>query len=62
MSTDTTPWKPKAWRDLPVEQQPDWPDPAALAEVLARIEAMPPLVFAGEVRALTDSLAAVADG
>jgi 3-deoxy-7-phosphoheptulonate synthase len=62
MSTDTTPWTPKAWRDLPAEQQPDWPDPAALADVLARIEALPPLVFAGEMRALTTSLADVADG
>ncbi|MDQ4069905.1 MAG: 3-deoxy-7-phosphoheptulonate synthase, partial [Actinomycetota bacterium] len=62
MTTDTTSWTPKAWRDLPAEQQPDWPDPAALAEVLARIEAQPPLVFAGEVRALTNSLADVAEG
>jgi 3-deoxy-7-phosphoheptulonate synthase len=62
MSTDTTPWTPKAWRDLPAEQQPDWPDPAALADVLGRIEALPPLVFAGEMRALTNSLADVAEG
>jgi 3-deoxy-7-phosphoheptulonate synthase len=62
MSTDTTPWTPKAWRELPAEQQPDWPDPAALADVLGRIEALPPLVFAGEMRALTNSLADVAEG
>jgi 3-deoxy-7-phosphoheptulonate synthase len=62
MSTHTTPWTPKAWRDLPAEQQPDWPDPAALADVLRRIEALPPLVFAGEMRALTSSLADVAEG
>jgi 3-deoxy-7-phosphoheptulonate synthase len=62
MSTDTAPWTPKTWRDRPAEQQPDWPDLVALADVLARIEAMPPLVFAGEVRTLTAELAQVAGG
>ena len=62
MTTDTSTWTPKAWRDLPAEQQPDWPDPGALADVLTRIEALPPLVFAGEMRALTASLADVAEG
>ncbi|MFN2608939.1 MAG: class II 3-deoxy-7-phosphoheptulonate synthase [Acidimicrobiales bacterium] len=55
-------WTPGGWRSLPADQQPEWPDPAALAGVLARIAANPPLVFAEEVRTLTTRLAAVADG
>ena len=63
MSSDTTTaWTPSSWRDRPAEQQPDWPDAAALAEVLARIGSLPPLVFAGEVRNVTASLAQVVDG
>jgi 3-deoxy-7-phosphoheptulonate synthase len=62
MSTHTTTWTPRLWRDLPADQQPDWPDQLALAAVLARLEALPPLVFAGEVRDLTDQLAQVSRG
>jgi 3-deoxy-7-phosphoheptulonate synthase len=61
-SPGTTAWTPASWRGHPVEQQPDWPDAAALADVLARIGSLPPLVFAGEVRNVTASLAQVADG
>jgi 3-deoxy-7-phosphoheptulonate synthase len=55
-------WTPLSWRDRPVEQQPDWPDDAALDRALKQIAGFPPLVFAGEARQLTDELAAVADG
>jgi 3-deoxy-7-phosphoheptulonate synthase len=43
-------------------QQPDWPDPAALAAVTAELAALPPLVFAGECNQLQSRLAAVAHG
>jgi 3-deoxy-7-phosphoheptulonate synthase len=62
MSTHARPWTPRIWRDLPAEQQPDWPDALALAAVLARLEALPPLVFAGEVRDLTEHLGQVSRG
>src|SRR5947208_2259202 len=62
MSTEATPWTPATWRGYPAFQQPEWPDEAALAEALGRIAAFPPLVFAGEVRDLTTSLAKVAAG
>ena len=39
-----------------------WPDGAALEQVLKRLEGLPPLVFAGEARQLTSSLAGVAAG
>ncbi|HVW33871.1 MAG TPA: 3-deoxy-7-phosphoheptulonate synthase class II [Acidimicrobiia bacterium] len=59
--TDTA-WSPSSWQARPAAQQPEWPDAAALAEALDRIRRLPPLVFAGEARALGASLAAVAEG
>jgi 3-deoxy-7-phosphoheptulonate synthase len=50
------------WRGLPAAQQPDWPDPARLAEVTAELAGMPPLVFAGECDQLRQRLAEVARG
>ena len=55
-------WTPSSWRDLPAAQQPDWPDPHALEQVLKTLSALPPLVFAGEARSLRDALAAVSRG
>ncbi|AFV89068.1 3-deoxy-7-phosphoheptulonate synthase [Acidipropionibacterium acidipropionici ATCC 4875] len=43
-------------------QQPSYPDPAAVADVVSRLRGLPPLVFAGECDDLRDKLAAVADG
>jgi 3-deoxy-7-phosphoheptulonate synthase len=51
-----------AWRDRPAAQQPDWPDPAAVAAVTGEIARIPPLVFAGECDNLKARLAAVARG
>ncbi|MGO4419564.1 3-deoxy-7-phosphoheptulonate synthase class II [Streptomyces sp. MCAF7] len=50
------------WKSLPAAQQPDWPDQAALREVIAELESYPPLVFAGECDQLRDRLGAVARG
>ncbi|TFF19835.1 3-deoxy-7-phosphoheptulonate synthase class II [Jiella endophytica] len=55
-------WTPSSWRAKPVLQMPDYPDPAALAETERRLASYPPLVFAGEARKLTRSLAEVANG
>ena len=59
---DLPPWTPASWRDLPAAQQPDWPDPAALEAALDQLRGLPPLVFAGEIRALRERLADVAAG
>jgi 3-deoxy-7-phosphoheptulonate synthase len=59
---DRTTWSPSAWHDRPAGQQPDWPDAAALEQSLKQLSALPPLVFAGEARALTSVLAEVAAG
>jgi 3-deoxy-7-phosphoheptulonate synthase len=54
-------WSPESWRQRPAAQQPEWPDPGALDAALNELRALPPLVFAGEARNLTESLAAVVD-
>ncbi|MBM3585245.1 MAG: 3-deoxy-7-phosphoheptulonate synthase class II [Alphaproteobacteria bacterium] len=55
-------WSPDSWRGLPIQQQPTYDDPAALAAVEAKLRRFPPLVFAGEARNLKRSLAKVAAG
>ena len=47
---------------MPQMQQPSYPDPAAVADVVSRLRGLPPLVFAGECDDLRDKLAAGADG
>ena len=55
-------WTRQSYRTLPAEQQPDWPDRERLEEVLAELRTLPPLVFAGEIRALHSQLADAARG
>jgi 3-deoxy-7-phosphoheptulonate synthase len=55
-------WTPASWRSRPGRQMPDYPDPEALARVEAQLSRYPPLVFAGEARALKAKLAEVAAG
>ncbi|MDY8107647.1 3-deoxy-7-phosphoheptulonate synthase class II [Fulvimarina sp. 2208YS6-2-32] len=55
-------WTPSSWRNLPIEQVPDYPDPHALARTEERLKSFPPLVFAGEARKLKKSLGEVAQG
>ncbi|HWH25927.1 MAG TPA: 3-deoxy-7-phosphoheptulonate synthase class II [Pseudolysinimonas sp.] len=50
------------WRELPIKQQPSWPDQAAVAAASAEIAALPPLIFAGEVDILRERLAQAARG
>jgi 3-deoxy-7-phosphoheptulonate synthase len=58
----TATWSPTSWRFRHAEQQPPWPDEATLERALKHLGSLPPLVFAGEARALTDQLADVAEG
>jgi 3-deoxy-7-phosphoheptulonate synthase len=55
-------WSPSSWRDLHAAQQPAWPDEARLESTLKTLAGLPPLVFAGEARTLTEHLGQVADG
>ncbi len=61
-AVDLDTWSPSGWHDLPAVQQPDWPDEAALEQAVKQLSALPPLVFAGEARALTRALGEVAEG
>jgi len=58
----TASWTPSSWRARPAGQQPEWPDEGRLDDVLKRLAALPPLVFAGEARRLTAALGDVAQG
>ncbi|MCD2184533.1 3-deoxy-7-phosphoheptulonate synthase class II [Rhizobium sp. TRM96647] len=55
-------WTPNSWRQMPIQQVPDYPDAAALAATEEQLASYPPLVFAGEARRLKSALANVADG
>ncbi len=55
-------WSPADWRGLPIKQQPVYADEDAKTAVEARLRTSPPLVFAGEARALKARLADVAQG
>ena len=52
----------RAWRGRPAAQQPVYPDAAELAAVVADLRTRPPLVFAGEVDALRELMAAASAG
>ncbi len=60
MSTHS--WTPSHWRQHEARQMPVYPDAAALREVETRLQACPPLVFAGEARNLHAALADVCNG
>ncbi|MDP2699702.1 class II 3-deoxy-7-phosphoheptulonate synthase [Thalassospira sp.] len=55
-------WSIESWRKLPVTQMPAYPDAQALEAVEKELGSYPPLVFAGEARALQEKLGAVAEG
>ena len=55
-------WTPASWRNFPILQQPNYTDANAVAKVEQQLGELPPLVFAGEARALTRQLADVTHG
>lgn len=50
-------WRPDSWQDRPVVQQPSYPDPDDLVQVLKKLAELPPLVTSWEVNALHSQLA-----
>jgi 3-deoxy-7-phosphoheptulonate synthase len=60
--SSTAGWSPASWRLKRAAQQPEWPDATKVVEIGREIARLPPLVFAGEARTLTDALAKVASG
>ena len=61
MTVTPSTWNPGSWRELRALQQPEWPDRAAAEAVVQRLRTSPPLVFAGEARALRENLAKAID-
>lgn len=55
-------WRPDSWQDRPAVQQPTYPDPDALVQVLRKLTSLPPLVTSWEVNALRSQLARAAAG
>ncbi|NII60156.1 class II 3-deoxy-7-phosphoheptulonate synthase [Sphingomonas aerolata] len=55
-------WAPDSWTTHEARQLPSYPDAGALDAATAQLATFPPLVFAGEARNLTASLAEVAAG
>ncbi len=55
-------WAPDSWTQSEARQLPDYPDQAALTRATRQLGTFPPLVFAGEARALTANLADAAEG
>lgn len=55
-------WTPNSWRSKPIIQVPEYDDKEALKTVEERLASFPPLVFAGEARALKRQLGEVAEG
>ena len=56
------PWTKRSWRTHTALQMPVYPDEAALTEATGKLASYPPLVFAGEARALTAALGQVSEG
>ncbi len=55
-------WTPEGWKTFEAKHLPDYGDAAKLSEVQDTLTKFPPLVFAGEARALKSDLAEVAAG
>ncbi len=55
-------WTPHSWQSKEARHLPSYPDAPALDRVMGTISNFPPLVFAGEARALKADLAQVAAG
>ncbi|MFA7275616.1 MAG: 3-deoxy-7-phosphoheptulonate synthase class II [Pseudobdellovibrionaceae bacterium] len=63
MTTFKSTWTPQSWRNKPAKQLPSYGEQsAALDAAEAELRRMPPLVFAGEARALKAHLALAAKG
>jgi len=61
-AVDVLNWSPDSWRQKPALQQPEYPDPRALEEVLADLRQLPPLVTSWEILRLRSQLAEAARG
>ena len=61
-SRASAPWSPSSWESRAAAQQPVYPDPQAVREVLAQLGRLPPLVTSWEIENLKQQLAAAVRG
>lgn len=62
MSEHLGEWTPNSWQSKPAVQQPAYPDPNALLNVVERLSKLPPLVTSWEIEKLRSQLADVVRG
>ncbi len=62
MTPIDTAWSKSSWKKFTALQQPLWPEQSEVDRVLADLSQLPPLVFAGEIRALKALLAKAVKG
>ena len=55
-------WSVDSWKSLPIKQPPNYPDSGEVDRVVDKLSSCSPLVFAGEVRTLQESLSKVSSG
>ena len=61
-SPESISWHPASWQGRPAQQQPTYEDPTALAQVVAELSRLPPVVVSWEIEALRERLAAAQRG
>ena len=62
MTPTNNAWSKSSWKEFTALQQPLWPEQTEVDRVLADLSQLPPLVFAGEIRALKSLLAKAVKG
>lgn len=62
MSGSEKAWSKDSWKNFTALQQPNWPDANVVDKVVGNLSELPPLVFAGEIRALKAQLAKAVTG
>jgi 3-deoxy-7-phosphoheptulonate synthase len=55
-------WNPTSWQTRPAQQQPVYGDPLALADAVAKLSRLPPIVVSWEIERLREELAAAQRG
>jgi len=62
MSVRTKSWSPTSWREYPIQQLPEYPNPEELERCFQELQTLPPLVTSWEIESLKDKLATVSQG